>query len=218
MNPNPENIPSFVFELIQNYEFKSLSPSQQTEVLKHITQEEFDEIRTETLLLLSAKSSFTSPRQVAIKAELLETFDRHHATNESKILFFYSASFLWKVASAILLFTAGWLMNQWVPAKNNQSNLSNTKTDTFYITKEIEALPIKIYDTIFIQSEVKETIAKRITHPKPEPAANSDFTGGNFENSTQTFSLSELNSTPNQQKRNSIKEDSLLKKYSFNSM
>lgn len=199
---NPENIPSHIFEWMENYSFSSLTELQKKDVLSYFSKEEYDELHHNVIAIKSINEPYIIENSEERKQDLLNLFETKHKTKKTAFVFY---STFWKVAASLLLLGCGWILNYLIPGKTASDNALVTMVDTVYLTKEINVDPIKIYDTLYVKSDskTKETYKSSFVnrHLTQEP-----------ENISSPY-LDEVGSPLNRQKRNSMKDDSLVKEF-----
>jgi hypothetical protein len=138
---------------------------------------------------------------------LLSHFDTRHENKKGIFLF---SNIFWKAAAILVLLGCGWLLNYLIPGKKASDIGLLTMIDTVYVNKEIMSDPLKIYDTIYI--EKKSTPGNKTKDSYNSYTRNPYSTLTPESNSTLNFE--ELVNPLNRQKRNSMKDDSLVKEFS----
>ncbi len=202
---NPENIPSYIFDWLEKFSFLSLNQEQQKEVLKYFSEEEYDELHKSCLSIKSNYEPFLSYSSYARKQDLLGRFEAR-SEKKRKFALIILPHALWKVAASILLIGCGWSLHYFIPANNKTDNSLVTVIDTFFVSKEVVSDPIKIYDTVYLVKETSKSLTKKDTH-----YTKTSHITPTTEN--QTFYYGEISNKLNSQKRNSIKDDSLMKEF-----
>jgi hypothetical protein len=91
---------------------------------------------------------------------------------------------------------------------------TNTK-DTIYIAKETASIPEKIYDTIYIASSSNKNVQQKASVNLPGRASQSQGLDKTNGETIPVLSIKAMGHKPNIQKGNSMKDDSLLTRYTF---
>lgn len=211
MRTNPENIPAIIYEWLKAASFAELEKAQQEEVVRHMNADEFDELHFTHVSLVKTASSTPSANREKIKMLLLEHFD-HKQTRQHKLLFLNKPVALWKAAAAVLLLLTGWLLFYLAGKKENSPQLA-ARTDTVYVIKKIPAEPVKIYDTVYVTKYVQSS--KKEDRYKEDASPNGSMNVHDNYEPMHIVSVRELDNASNQPKGNSIKDDTLIKKFGF---
>ena len=97
--------------------------------------------------------------------------------------------------------------------ENTSSGALTGKTDTVYVTREVLSKPVEILDTVYLMREqspqpvrTSKTNNTIITDTNGYLPAPSDI---------RVLSVDEINGISNQERGSSIKDDTLIKKFSF---
>jgi len=203
MKTKIEEIPVTIFDYLQRSDFQSLSEHEKTEVQKYLSSTEFNDLHEGYLTASRFSPASQSIRKQTIKQNLLERFDAQHAVKPIRINY---AHYFKNAAALVLFFFAGYLMNN-ILAGQNSSSEQVALTDTVYVTKE--SAPVTIYDTLVIERIVpgKQEEPSHLKFDFPaDLSAMADGPG---------LPLDAIDSVPNRQKNNSLKDDSLLKRFTF---
>lgn len=203
----PEEIPSIVFDLIERFDFSMLSDEQKVNVLKYISEEEYAEFRH------TIKAIQNNAKKESAKRLLLENYDQHYNKKTAKVRTLLYRNLL-RIAAAVFFFFAGWSGYHFIRlGKTTNSELLST-IDTVFVTKEIAALPEKIYDTVYIEKDCLEENKSNITNIYK---TSSDLPRESFSIDQQAgvISIKELENNINMPRRNSLKDDTLAKKFGF---
>lgn len=218
MKSNPEQIPTAVFDWLQTHDFEDLNAAQKQETLLHFGVEEYAELRR-TVTKINRAALQT---RLGRKQDLLARFDALHAPGATAgRVFSITRLVVWKAAAVFLFFLSAALFYQKMTAKNAESSALASAIDTLYVVKEVASAPVRIYDTVFIQAK-KQGV--RASIPIESQFALRQDTGSElgaepFAGDQSPFvSVRELENKSNQPKRNSMKDDSLLRRYSFVTM
>ncbi|MCD6066416.1 MAG: hypothetical protein K0S33_1242 [Bacteroidetes bacterium] len=209
MKTNPGEIPSIVFDWLKEQEFALLNAEQQTEVLRYFSMEEYNELH-QALREVRQHSPAISSGKEKRKTVLLEAFDKEHQKPAASIYRLRPAHFM-RAAAACVFFVAGWLGYDFLHSDKTLSEKIVEIRDTLYITKEIAALPQKVRDTVYVYRTGKSKATKTI--PKNGTPGSMDVYAPI--NDMNVVSVKEFGSTLNASKGNSLKDDSLVKKFSF---
>lgn len=210
MKNNIENIPNEVFDHLQKHSFGQLNKQQQEEVLKYITSEEYDEMHLAFAGISSATESILFEGKQKVKDNLLQAFDQKHTAGSSQS-FLKRPVVFWKAAAAFIVFTSVFALAYVMKGSTGQSKNIFSVTDTVYVTKEVASTPEKVYDTVYIYKEVKP--AKQNADIK-ETITNSKVTSpvGNM-NDLDIITIKEFENSINTTRGNSLKDDSLIRKF-----
>jgi hypothetical protein len=215
MKSDSENIPVQLFDWLEKYNFTSLDSVQQAEVLAWFSADDYAELRQSILAIRSVKQKESGSSRVARKQDLLNRFDERHKKPAAAMLFLSRPIALWKVAAVLLLFSSGWMTHHFLKVKTPVPAAGIAAIDTIYVTREVMPALEKIYDTVYIrQQPVPSPLPKIQYNRKMEPVRETSQ-ARMMPQDMNVLSIKELDSTPNRQKSNSIKDDSLLKKYPF---
>lgn len=220
MKFNPEHIPAVVFDWLQTYDFEELTAEQKQEVLFHFAMEEYGELRHTVSQINLLRQSDESEGRLQRKQDLLARFDALHAP-AGKQRSIFSGQVVWKAAAVFLFFLSAALFYQKMTAKSTESTALASAIDTLYVVKEVASAPVRIYDTVFIQAKKH---SERATNPIDSRLALRQDTGSETVVDQMAIeelpfvSVRELESKSNQPKRNSMKDDSLLRRYSYVTM
>lgn len=199
-------IPSAIFEWQQRFAFNQLSVLQQEEVLRHFTQAEYDDMH-QAILLVKETTQTRPERKLAIKQQLLNRFDEVHHKPKKQI--WTLPLQLWQAAAMIILLGGAFLLinknKTVVPVQVIAS------ADTVYVEREVA--PVKVYDTVYIEKNSGKV--KQVTRRVEPPASGREQLVYPAQQDLQIHSIKDLHDVPNQIKRNSIKDDSLISNYRF---
>ncbi len=217
MKNKSEQIPSYLFELIMTNSFDTLSIDNKKEVFQYFTEDEYTELYQANQLIESTK--YVSRKQT-IKNDLLNRFDETHL-KPTRILSL-EKSFVWKVAS-ILLLTSTLLLSY---SHFNKKIIEHTNTivnhDTVYIEKEtqfasqhtidnhITSIP---HSTKSLKSKNKSTL-HHTTTTRSNPIKKIEESNPDI----HIVSIHQIQSKSNSSKRNSRLDDSLEKNFQFVSL
>jgi hypothetical protein len=212
MKINFEEMPSVIFDWIEQKGFSTLAAEQQQEVLKYLSSEEYEELhRTALGVKVSVHKQVSNSR----KEELFHHFDRKHRSG--RIIGLQSQSLIfWQAAAVLLFLLSGWLFYRIFDVKSDHAIQQMASIDTVYVDREVKSNPEIIHDTVYLYKQLS-----RSTHE--------NRTGGNAttnhapEELTQeaeaieVMSLNDLENPVNNTRGNSMKDDSLLNRYTLHS-
>ncbi len=207
MNKPEENIPTEIFDWINNYSFHNLSAAQQSQVIIWFSPDTYNQIH-----LAAKQASYNQEwqaRKAAIKDQLLYQFE---AKNKSKV--WYKKTIPWWQAAAAILVIAGIFTTQLLKQQTAVKENLLAFTDTIYLEKLVASEPIYIYDTVY-QKETKNVNQSPVGQQKQTEKAMENFKNTALPNQVLVQSIHTLESTSNQIKGNSLKDDTLLLTYGF---
>lgn len=204
------NIPEEIFELFEKYSFESLSKDQQNKVLQTFSKEEYNLLFYTNSNVKSALSTSSS------KEKLLREFDLKHGTKKST---FFLQRNVWKYAASFIL--GGLLVMPFFLLKKHPEALlsvSNLK-DTVYLVKDRVRDTLRIYDTVMLsgyeEAKFKTSIAPSLKETNTQAVQNGTYVKSNELPGLHIMSIDELEGNKNKQKKNSIKDDTLMKQIGF---
>lgn len=210
MNIDFEKLPAVLFDWIEKFSFKQLSASQQKEVLFYFSEEEYNEVH-QTFLNIKSASENNQEKNTERKSALLDHFDKHHGKIRNST---FSNVMAWQAAAILLLMLSGWLFYQVFDLKKNPYVEQIAAVDTVYVTKEIASQSEIIHDTVY---RIKEVVKNRESYFYPKEqvlqAEEAELPG-----ESETFPMLDLENLNSAQKGNSMKDDSLLRKFGFVAM
>ena len=212
MNRNLEQVPAIIFDWLESQDFLKLNTSQQDEVLKYFSRDEYEEMRKS---FLDIKLAFI-PNNAVIDSNrqhvLLTHFDKHNAYK--KVL---TPLFIWRAAALLLLLLSGGLFYKLLTMKNAIVNTQVVLADTVYVNKEIKSAPEIIHDTLYITKRMFSK--KRNTRKLNYFGANNNLLNKPITvTDITTMGLKDLNNRANRIRSTSMKDDSLFKKHGFVSL
>ena len=210
---NIENMPPVVFNWMNTMPFEKLDTDQKRAVEQFMSGTEYNEMHEAAQLLLNVKYN-PAGRRNQIKDDLLKQFDAKHKRQEG-LSIFYSSQLAWKVAAVFL--AIGLPISAYFLIKSNKQLISdqrNGRVDTVYLENPSASNPLKIYDTVYIAKET-ETHQSRPSKQKQVIENPADEVNVALPHDINIQSIKDVNSVPNTRKRNTIKDDSLIKHYNF---
>lgn len=202
MKNNYEEIPSSVFDCLNQYAYEQLNAEQKTLVSAWFSPNEYNELH----LVCLAATKQTESRKESIKQNLLHQFAQQHQRASKN--WFRQEIALWKVAATLLLI--GGLSYPWLAPKKNKQAPLLAQVDTVYI----ETQPTTVYDTIYLTGATKSKSAKAPvrTGYKAKQVATNYLPE---QTDIKINSIQDLEAEPNQIRGNSLKHDTLLNTYGF---
>jgi hypothetical protein len=211
MKTEPEHIPDAIFDWLGTRDFSSLSASEQAEVLRHFSMEEYEELH-ESVKEIKAIVPPVSTRNKT-KYQLLYEFDKQHGPAVATVKKLWEPRMFLRIAAAIMLFMSGWLGYSLFHTDVRLPAELLAATDTVYVTKEVPATAETIHDTVYIlkvkqaKSQENEQIAAA------DPII--DEAGPYAPDDLNVASIKDIDGALNAFKRNSLKYDSLIRMFSF---
>jgi len=216
MKNKPENIPAGIFDWILSIPFEKLTSAQKAEVLLHLDEKMYDELHATAMGITGTVNIPVAKGKPASKNILLEKFDAHHRQKKGVVVFMRRPVALWKAAAIVVLVLSAWLYFYTPEKKENPGQLV-AQVDTVYVTKEITTEPVKIHDTIYITKYASTKNKKDTAIKSQTTVVNNDALPVN-QNNAGIIPVEALGNKQNQPRGNSMKDDTLLKKFSFVTM
>lgn len=213
MKNNIENTPDYIFDWLGEFSFEELAPAKQKEVLKHFSAEEYNDLHGG---YMAVKQAGYRPGKAGRnrKEELLTRFDEAYGKQKPVLRLFTLRVSLWKAASVFLVVAGGLLFLKVNGGQPPASGALSSKTDTVYLTREIRQKPVEILDTVYIYQEPNTRTVKTKSKSSVEtPSGSGEYSHG--QSDIHVLSVDEINGISNQVKGSSIKDDTLVKKFSF---
>ncbi|MCG9879544.1 MAG: hypothetical protein MH472_03000 [Bacteroidia bacterium] len=201
---NFENIPSELFDWLNQSSFEQLNTEQQKTALTWFSPEEYNSLHLASKTVTEEEQKIQ--RNANRKQQLLHYFESTHRKNETK---FYHLS--WIKIAALFLALLG-IQFMWTKVYfGKQESQHICKIDTQYVYTQMPNNPIYYYDTVYLtsQSNTKEKSSSR----KQQASGQKDNFISLPEMKIKDFS--ELNAEANQIRGNSLKDDTLLNTYSL---
>lgn len=212
MNINFEKVPTIIFDWIEKFSFAELSLAQKEEVLKQFSESDYEHMHQTSVsvkMVSLVDSNFKSERKDIVMRE----FDSYHLKKTNKFTIWHSAN-LWQAAAIFLFLISGWLFYQVFDLKKDRALKVVASVDTVYVEREVASNPEIIHDTVYRYKEVKTTTKKETAHSDNLFRNEANQVLGKLE----SLPLIELENLNNTKRGNSMKDDSLLRKFSFVSM
>lgn len=208
MNINFEKTPNSIFDWSEKFSFAELSDLQKKEVLLYLSEEDYTGMyeTSKGLKVLLKQSSHATI--YTNKNKLLDHFD---ATHKNRKHLKFKIVMAWQAAALVLMVLSGWLFYRVFDLQKADTTLQVASKDTIYVTKEISAQPEYIHDTVYLYKESGRSSKDNSTE-NPTLSSDSD--------KTKSFPQSprERNGSASVPRGNSMKDDSLLKKFGFVAM
>jgi len=212
MNINFEKLPTRIFDWIETSSFEHLTHSQQKEILTYFSVEEYNEMHRTFLDLKSASLTNNSEENHQRKSALLDHFDKYHSVKQTR---YPGTLMVWQAAAILLLMLSGGLFYRIFDLKKDSTFEQVATTDTVYVTREVAQAPEIIHDTVFRYKETKSAGQKDSYSSSKISLETKDLESiGEMEIQPHL----ELENLTNAPKGNSMKDDSLLRKFGFVSM
>jgi hypothetical protein len=218
MEHNAEKIPAYIFDWLQKISFSQLNLSQRAEVLNHYSEEEYEAMHETVMSIGLIKQQYISLKWQR-KKMLLQKFDaKHNNKPEPAFVFLKQPVALWKSAAVLILAVGSWFAYRAMRQNETSSPILSAVIDTLYLTKEVAVAPLKIYDTIYIDRPVYISRKENAVKKDQKSVRENDYAGISGEHNIGTVSVKELENVANKTRRNSMRDDSLLRRYSFVTM
>jgi hypothetical protein len=212
MNTNFEKTPTVIFDWIEKFSFEELTVSQKEEVLNYFSESDYEQMH-HTSLSVKAVSKNDSDFNLHRKEFVMHRFDAYHLKKSNTFSLWYNAN-LWQAAAIFLFLISGWLFYHVFDLKKEQALRVIASVDTVYIEREVASTPEIVHDTVYYYKEVR-TVSEKVK-------SNSDnlFRDDAIQilGKLESRPLIELEAFNNSTLGNSMKDDSLLRKFNFVSM
>jgi hypothetical protein len=211
MRTNIEHIPAAIFDWLKSSDFSALSAARQAEVLAHISMEEYEELHRVAADLHQFQATKVKTDRRLLKKDLMERFDAQYPQTGRRGPVNIRPLQVWKAAAVFLLVVSGLLSYGLLHGMNAGAPARLTTVDTVYITKEVAAASQKLFDTVFIERE-----ARNERNPVPAPRSRrTEYVHMSAEDGINVVPIGEMNNQANASKKNSVHDDSLVRRYSF---
>jgi|SRR5690606_9822878 len=210
-----EQLPDYLFEWLEKFDFETLNASQQEQVKTYFSEEDYMTIRL--AMVAGENSKKQNQRKEARKEELFAALEQKAIYQKAKHTGINRPIPLWAaIAASLVLLLVSTLLN----SPQNQGTIDQQIVylrDTVYIPKPTgtknETL---IRDTVYLQAESEKTSPQKAhVFKERQPASPADYEQLPPENILRIIPPEELNSGPNKPRKASIGEDSLVKNFSF---
>lgn len=214
-----ENVPTHIFDWIEQMPFEALSQSCQKEVLQYYSAEEYNQLHQAAIIASSyaqqGKNSLT-PAPDALES-LHAVFDARYPEKKNKL----NVLIYWKAAASLLLLAVTIATFGWYKAQHQGPKvITLTKTDTVFVnnaTDSFSSNPLRIYDTVYLETPRQNYKTQHSHTPQSSTLSNPQVNGSALPNvqSITTVPFSEKDQPLNRQKNNSIKDDTLVQNFGF---
>ena len=206
MNNQYDQIPSSLFNWLNQYAYEQLNQEQKTVVSAWFSPTEYNELH---LASLAASGLHETSRKESIKENLLLHYQNVH--HSKKTNWFVKEIALWKVAATLLLI--GGLSYPWLVQKKSTKPLL-AQVDTVYIHTTTEPKHSVVYDTVYMQLAAATKPSKRASQ---QSHVTKQALASYLPEQTdiKINSIHSLEAEPNQIRGNSLKHDTLLNTYGF---
>lgn len=224
MKTNPEIIPHKLYDWIDLYAFHELTPEMQAEVLQYFSMEEYNSFFDAAKLMRMSHA-----KKHETKENLLNYFDKQNQGGSARLKL--NREILWKAASVSLLFSTALLSYLLLQSKDIVSPAALVRHDTVYIEKpaanNIATIPDVKESLVVKENKISETKKhfpkKNKERPLPEMYVNNENKRVSVPPPTpdpgiQVVSVDQMHKPGNSSKKNSMKDDSLERKFRFVSM
>jgi hypothetical protein len=219
MSFSPEQIPNHIFDWLETVDFENLSAEKQEEVKAWLSADEYQEMR-QTLVAIKASMVNSANLTVSRMARLMEHFDTVYPNKKTTVTKIH----YWQMAAGFLLLLCGGLLFQKWQVSPEKSPVMAAIRDTVFLVKNPAPEMVRVHDTVYLSVPSGEKTASVQTVAKTK---NPDSFNRNSTPSSAYAAVSDtrlvlpvetMESSRNDPKGNSMKDDSLLRKYSFVSM
>jgi hypothetical protein len=210
MNNQEENIPIEIFDWINTFSFEELEAKQQAQVIIWFTPDTYNQIH------LAAKQASLFQASLSRKAAIKEHLSYQFELNNKNKPWLNKTIPWWQAAAAILIVSA-FFIHLLIQQKTPKNNPLLSLTDSTYLKKQMASKPIEpiiIYDTVYLQ-ETKQLIYSQLKKQKLFKKESERATNAALPIQVLVQSMETLESTYNQIKGNSLKDDTLLHTYGF---
>ncbi len=211
MKNNPEDIPMIIFDLLERKSFAGLAPEEKKEVSQYFSQEEYEILHQDILNIRFTINNQRSDGYIR-KHELMNKFEKKYPVTGRR---FEISNISWKAAAIFLFLGTGWLSHYLTQNKNTGTVSQNGSVDTVYITKEVLSPPVKIYDTVYTLRQPSPGYQQKNIEIKSRGNVNHINVINRMNDQTNILNINEADNKVNNQKGNSMKEDPLLRKFTF---
>jgi len=209
MNINFEKMPSFIFDWMEKSSFEKLNGAQQKEVLAWFSAEEYDEMYKASKDLKAMTEVAFSVSASEKKSDIMTHFDKQISEKRSLVS---SGVIFWQAAAILLLVLSGWLFYQMFDLKNQVVIEQVALIDTVYVDREVASTPELIHDTVYKYEKV-EASSKSNKGSNHQVLKDEEPTGD-----MEIAPAAAIENIPSVPRGNSMKDDSLLRKFGFVAM
>jgi len=154
------------------------------------------------------------------KARLMEHFDTVYPKQKTAVTKIH----YWQMAAGFLLLLCGGLLFQKWQVSPEKSPVMAAIRDTVYLVKNSAPEMVRVHDTVYLsvpsaqKTATVQTVAGRKTYNSPIRISTRSNSYAAVSDNRLVLPVETMESSRNDPKGNSMKDDSLLRKYSFVSM
>ena len=219
MSFSPEHIPNHIFDWLETVDFENLPAEKQEEVKAWLSADEYQEMR-QTLVAIKASKVNSANLTGSRKARLMEHFDTVYPNKKTTVTKIH----YWQMAAGFLLLLCGGLLFQKWQVSPEKSPVMAAIRDTVFLVKNAAPEMVRVHDTVYLSvPSVKktasvQTVAGRKTNDSPNRNTTPSSAYAAVSDTRLVLPVESVESSRNDPKGNSMKDDSLLRKYSFVSM
>lgn len=212
MKNSAEQIPAFIFDWLEQHSFEALTPGQQKEVLLYLTADAYRELHLAARSVKSAGIATQAPGKANRKQMLLDRFDSIHARPRPFVKR-VGALLLWKAAAVFFFFVSGGI--GFYALRHQGSPMVSVIRDTVYVNEAKASAPLKVYDTVYVYNQETGEQQKGAASPPLQVSRSRHYTSLPASDDIHVLSIEEMESLPNTPRGNSLKDDSIARKYKF---
>jgi hypothetical protein len=219
MSFSPEQIPNHIFDWLETVDFENLPAEKQEEVKAWLSADEYQEMR-QTLVAIKASKVNSTNLSGNRKARLMEHFDTVHPKRKTPV----TRTLYWQMAAGFLLLLCGGLLFQKWQVSQEKSPVMAAIRDTVFLVKNAAPEMVRVHDTVYLSvpSAEKTASVQTVAGRKIQDSFNRNTTPSSayaaVSDTRLVLPVETMESSRNDPKGNSMKDDSLLRKYSFVSM
>jgi hypothetical protein len=219
MSFSPEHIPNHIFDWLETVDFENLPAEKQEEVKTWLSADEYQEMRL-TLVVIKASKVNSANLTGSRKARLMEHFDTVYPNKKTAVTKIH----YWQMAAGfLLLLCVGLLFQKWQVSPEKSPVMAAIR-DTVYLVKNAAPEMVRVHDTVYlaVPSAEKTASVQTVVRTKNPNSFNRNTTPSSaytaVADTRLVLPVESVESSRNDPKGNSMKDDSLLRKYSFVSM
>jgi hypothetical protein len=212
MTTDPENIPSVIFDWLEQQPFSALRETQKKTVLEHFSESEYNELH---VAITGIRTTLVKDKNISRsdrKNKVMAQFDAAQDSRNTELVVF-KASSLWRAASIFLLLLSAWLGYRLLGNNNTTVTASVSKKDTVFVTKIQETPAAEVFDTIYVVTQPKgssKMVTGRSTSRKTVQIVMPEANDG-----LNVLRIGDLKRTANNPRKTSLKDDSVAARYGF---
>jgi len=207
-----EKVPVHILDWLEEKEFASLTNDERQQVLQYFSEEEYIDLHAvrQSIRLNNPLGAITG-REKSEK-ELLKLL-RMRKTNKVISL---KKVVIWQAAAIALFIVSGVLTFYMFSFRNAGGSSIMAITDTVYLNHDAVAQPVVIHDTFYIDLKEKAYKPHRIKQQRISAPAYTTKKRLLHDSTAAAVARSgHIQTSADAKKGNSIKDDSLVRKYSF---